>query len=101
MTIVLIRVTAPDYVDAAHRILQLDKPGDFVISSGETHSIKDFTEGVFTYLGLDWAKYIEVDPNLITKRQKQNLTGNSQKLKNATGWQKIQFTFSRLIKILN
>lgn len=90
---------APDYVDAAHRILQLDKPGDFVISSGTTHSIRDFTEGVFTYLGLDWKKHVEINPNIITKRQKQNLTGNSQKLKKATGWEN-SVTFSGLIKIL-
>jgi GDPmannose 4,6-dehydratase len=90
---------APDYVDAAYRILQLDKPGDFVISSGTTHSIEDFTEGVFTYLGLDWKKYVGINPNIITKRQKQNLTGNSQKLKKATGWEN-SVTFSGLIKIL-
>lgn len=90
---------APDYVEAAYKILQLQSPGDFVISSGATHSIKDFTEGVFTYLGLDWKKYVEVNPNLITKKQKQNLTGNNKKLKNATGWEN-SATFSQLIKIL-
>jgi len=90
---------APDYVDAAYRILQLKSPGDFVISSGTTHSIKDFTEGVFSYLGLDWQKYVEINPNLITKKQKQNLSGNNKKLKNATGWEN-SVTFSGLIKIL-
>jgi GDPmannose 4,6-dehydratase len=90
---------APDYVDAAYRILQLKSPGDFVISSGTTHSIKDFTVGVFSYLGLDWQKYVEINPNLITKKQKQNLSGNNKKLKNATGWEN-SVTFSGLIKIL-
>jgi len=90
---------APDYVEAAYRILQLETPGDFVISSGATHSIQDFTEGVFTCLGLDWQKFVEVNPNLITKKQKQNLTGNNKKLKNATGWEN-SATFSELIKIL-
>jgi GDPmannose 4,6-dehydratase len=90
---------APDYVEAAYRILQLKSPGDFIISSGETHSIKDFTEGVFTCLGLDWQKFVEINPNLITKRQKQNLSGNNKKLKNATGWEN-SVTFSGLIKIL-
>lgn len=90
---------APDYVDAAYRILQLQSPGDFVISSGATHSIQDFTEGVFNYLDLDWKKYVDVNPNLITKKQKQNLTGNNEKLKNATGWEN-SVTFSELIKIL-
>ena len=90
---------APDYVEAAYRILQLKSPGDFVISSGATHSIQDFTEGVFTCLGLDWHKYVEVNPNLITKKQKHNLTGNNKKLKTATGW-KNSVTFSELIEIL-
>lgn len=90
---------APDYVEAAYRILKLKSPGDFVISNGATNSIQDFTEGVFNYLELDWKKYVEVDPNLITKKQKQNLTGNNQKLKNATGWVN-SVTFSELIKIL-
>ncbi|HTB32630.1 MAG TPA: GDP-mannose 4,6-dehydratase [Bacteroidia bacterium] len=90
---------APDYVDAAYRILQLKQADNFIISSGVTHSIKDFTEGVFIYLGLDWSKYVTIDPNLITKKQKQNLTGNNQKLKKATGWEN-SVTFSGLIKIL-
>jgi GDPmannose 4,6-dehydratase len=90
---------APDYVEATFAILQLKVPDDFVISSGTSHSIKDFIEGVFNYLELDWKKYVEVNPNLITKKQKQNLSGNSQKLKNATGWQN-SVTFSGLIKIL-
>lgn len=90
---------APDYVEAAYRLLQLQSPGDYVIASGTTHSIKDFTEGVFSYLGLDWQKYVEVNPTLITKKQKQNLTGNNKKLKNATGWEN-SVTFSQLIHIL-
>ncbi len=90
---------APDYVDAAYRILQLNLPGDFIISSGTTHSIQDFTEEVFANLGLDWKRHVEINPNLITKKQKQNLTGNNRKLKNATGWEN-SVTFSGLIKIL-
>lgn len=90
---------APDYVEAAYRILQLKAPDDFVVSSGATHSIKDFTQEVFAFLGLDWQKFVEIDPNLITKKQKQNLTGDNKKLKNATGW-KNSVTFSELIKIL-
>lgn len=90
---------APDYVDAAYRILQLSAPDDFVISSGITHSIRDFTEEVFNYLSLDWNKYVEIDPGLITKKQKQNLAGDNKKLKSATGW-KNSVTFSQLIEIL-
>lgn len=90
---------APDYVEAAYRILQLSQPDIFIISSGVTHTIEDFIEGVFASLGLDWHKYVELNPNLITKKQKQNLAGNHQKLQDATGW-KNSVTFNELIKIL-
>jgi GDPmannose 4,6-dehydratase len=90
---------APDYVEAAYKILQLNAPDDFIIASSVTHSIQDFTEEVFAYLGLDWKKYVEINSHLITKKQKQNLSGNNEKLKNATGW-KNSVTFSGLIKIL-
>lgn len=90
---------APDYVEAAYRILQLKQPDIFVVSSGTTHSIEDFVEGVFTFLGLDWRKYVQLNPTLITKKQKQNLAGNHRKLQSATGW-KNSVTFNELIQIL-
>lgn len=90
---------APDYMQAVYRLMQLDKADDFVISSGELHNIKDFVSGVFYYLKLDWEKYVKINPALITKKQKQNLFGNNEKLKKATGW--IPKTdFNSLIKIL-
>jgi GDPmannose 4,6-dehydratase len=90
---------APDYVEAMYRILQLPSAGDFVISSGKTHTVRDFVKGVFEYLDLDWTKYVEEDPNLITKKEKHNLRGNNQKLKTMTGWQPT-VSFNDLIKIM-
>jgi GDPmannose 4,6-dehydratase len=90
---------APDYVEALYRILQLSSAGDFIISSGKTHTVRDFVKGVFQYLDLDWTKYVEEDPNLITKKEKHNLRGNNQKLKSMTGWQPTA-SFNDLIKIM-
>ncbi|MGA2071110.1 MAG: GDP-mannose 4,6-dehydratase, partial [Sedimentisphaerales bacterium] len=53
---------AGDYVEAMWLILQQDKPDDFVIATGETHSVREFVEEIFGYLNMDWHKYVEVDP---------------------------------------
>jgi GDPmannose 4,6-dehydratase len=90
---------ALDYVEAMYRILQLSSAGDFIISSGKTHTVRDFVKGVFEYLDLDWTKYVEGDPKLITKKEKHNLQGNNQKLNSMTGWQPT-VSFNDLIKIM-
>ncbi|MBW8049691.1 MAG: NAD-dependent epimerase/dehydratase [Cytophagales bacterium] len=90
---------APDYVDAVFGIMQLTEPDDFIISSGNTHSVKDFVEGVFQYLGMDWQEHVKIDSNLITKKQKRNLFGNNQKIKAITGWYP-SISFGGMIKIL-
>jgi GDPmannose 4,6-dehydratase len=90
---------APDYMSAVYQIMQLDKPDDFVISSGKIHSIKDFVQGVFNYLGLDWQKYVKINSALITKKQKKNLYGDNSKIKNVTGWFP-KTDFNSMIKIL-
>ncbi len=90
---------APDYMKAVYQMMRQEKSDDFIISSGELHTIKDFAEGVFDYLGLDCKKYVKVNPSLITKKQKQNLFGNNRKIQSATGWTP-SVSFNELIKIL-
>jgi len=90
---------APDYVDAVYRIMQLNEPDNYVISSGATHSIKDFVEKVFSYLGMNWEDYVKISTEIITKKQKRNLRGNSEKLKRDTGWVP-SHSFDSMIKIL-
>ncbi|HXH19554.1 MAG TPA: GDP-mannose 4,6-dehydratase [Chitinophagales bacterium] len=90
---------APDYVRGMHAMMQLPGPDDFIISSGEVHSIRDFVSEVFSYLGLDWKAFVKVNPALITKQQKRHLAGNNQKIRNATGWAP-GVDFKGLIKIL-
>jgi GDPmannose 4,6-dehydratase len=77
---------APDYVDAMWRILQLPKADDFVISTGESHSIVDFVKIAFGALGLDWKSYVDVRPDIARKRSERPFLGNSLKLKKQTGW---------------
>ena len=76
---------APDYVDAMFRILQLPKPDDFVIASGELHSVRQFAQAAFAAGGLDWKQHVETDARLL-KRDSQPLCGNAAKLRAATGW---------------
>ena len=76
---------APDYVDAMFRILQLAEANDFVIASGEIHSVREFTQAAFGALGLDWRLHVETDPRLLN-RVSHPLRGDSTKLRAATGW---------------
>jgi GDPmannose 4,6-dehydratase len=54
---------APDYVETIWMMLQQERPEDYVIGTGETHSVKEFLEEVFSYVKLDYKKYIEIDPS--------------------------------------
>ncbi len=90
---------APDYVEAMIKILQLPEAGDFIIASGATHTVRDFVKGVFDYLNLDWTRYVKEDARLITKKAKDNLQGDPQKLKTLTGWQP-GVSFEEMIKIM-
>ncbi|PCH94291.1 MAG: hypothetical protein COB85_05775 [Bacteroidetes bacterium] len=90
---------APDYVEAVFRIIQLDLSDIYVISSGSIHSVEDFVEKVFSYLGMNWKDYVKISKDIITKKQKRNLFGNSQKLMIDTDWTPTH-NFDEMIKIL-
>jgi len=78
---------APDYVDAMWRILQLDQPDDFIVASGELSTVRDFVECVFSWLGLDWHKYVVEDPSIIHGAMPEvPLCGDASKLQRTTGW---------------
>jgi GDPmannose 4,6-dehydratase len=76
---------APDYVDAMSRILQLNEASDFVVASGETHTVRDFAQAAFDALGLDWRRHVKTDPRLLNKIS-HPLRGDFSKLRAATGW---------------
>ena len=67
-------------------MLQVDKPGDFVVATGTEYSVKDFLGFAFGHLGLDWEKYVELDPRLLRPTEVDSLIGDPSKVIAATGW---------------
>jgi GDPmannose 4,6-dehydratase len=90
---------APDYMEAAYRILHHNKADDFIISSGNQHTVREFVEEVFSLLKMDWRKFVEINPSLITKKPKNNLFGNNEKIRSQIGWTP-KTDFPSMIKIL-
>jgi GDPmannose 4,6-dehydratase len=91
---------APEYVEAMWLILQQEKPDDFVISTGETHSVEEFLKEAFGYAGLgDWKKYVEIDERYIRPAEVDVLMGDSSKAKEKLNWQ-AKIKFSDLVKIM-
>jgi GDPmannose 4,6-dehydratase len=76
---------APDYVEAMQEILGVDEPEDFIVSTGEGHTVKDFVKVAFEAVGLNWADYVKEDRSLI-KKGNLPLIGSFEKLNRATGW---------------
>jgi GDPmannose 4,6-dehydratase len=89
---------APDYVDAMFRILQLPEASDFVVASGELHTVSEFAQTAFSALGLDWRRHVETDTRLLNKVS-HPLRGDSTKLRDATGWSP-SVTFSEMVERL-
>lgn len=78
---------AGDYVEAMWRMLQQDEPGDFVVATGTSISIKDFLVLVFEHLGLDWKEYVEIDSRYFRPSEVDHLEGDSSKARAALGWE--------------
>ncbi len=90
---------APEYVEAMWMMLQHDKPEDFVIATGETHSVREFLEVAFRHVGLDWEKYVEIDPRYFRPTEVDLLQGDPTKAARELGW-KPKTTFEQLAKIM-
>ncbi|MFY7959084.1 MAG: GDP-mannose 4,6-dehydratase [Elsteraceae bacterium] len=83
---------AGDYVEAMWRMLQHKEPGDFVVATGEAYSVKEFLELSFGRVGLDWQKYVEIDPRYFRPTEVDFLQGDPSKAKAALGWEpKVSF----------
>jgi len=78
---------APEYVEAMWLILQQERPDDFVIATGETHSVQEFCEQAFGHDGLDWRKYVEIDKVYYRPAEVDVLIGDASKAKKVLGWQ--------------
>jgi GDPmannose 4,6-dehydratase len=83
---------AGDYVEAMWLMLQQDKPDDYVVATGETHSVREFLDEVFSYLDLDWHDYVGTDPRYYRPTEVDILSGNASKAKKVLGWEpKLKF----------
>ena len=90
---------AKDYVEAMWLILQRDQPDDYVVATGETHSVKEFLEEAFSYAGLDWREYVKVDPKYFRPAEVDVLQGDPTKARNALGWEP-RVTFKQLVRLM-
>jgi GDPmannose 4,6-dehydratase len=90
---------APDYVAAMWKMLQHDAPGDFVIGTGESHSVREFLDEAFGYLNLDWRDYVEIDPRYFRPTEVDFLQADPSKARRAFGWEPRVF-FKDLVRIM-
>lgn len=77
---------APEYVEAMWRMLQQAKPADYVLATGESHTLADFLEAAFAAAGLDWRKYVKVDRRFVRPAEPSRLVGNARKAQTELGW---------------
>jgi GDPmannose 4,6-dehydratase len=90
---------AGDYVKVMWMLLQQPQAEDYVIATGETHSVQELLETAFSAAGLDWHKHVEIDPKLIRPAEVDHLCGNSTKLRDRLGW-KPTTSFAQLIEMM-
>jgi GDPmannose 4,6-dehydratase len=90
---------AKDYVEAMWLMLQQDNPDDYVVATGETHSIREFLGESFRYLGMDYEKYVEIDPRLIRPAEVDLLLGDCSKAKKVLRWEH-SVDFKGLVKLM-
>ncbi len=90
---------APEFVEAMWRMLQADEPDDYVIATGETHSVEELIDTAFTLVGLDWRKYLRFDERYVRPNEVDELCGDATKAREKLGWQP-KTTFKQLIQIM-
>ena len=90
---------AGDYVRAMWMMLQQPQADDYVISTGKTHSIRDLLDAAFSHLGLNWEKYVEIDPKLVRPAEVDYLCGDSSKARRVLGW-KPEVDFQGLVEMM-
>lgn len=90
---------AKEYVEAMWLMLQQDKPDDYVIATNETHSVKEFLEVAFRHVGLEWQKYVEIDPKYFRPAEVELLIGDPSKAKKQLGWEP-KTKFEELTKLM-
>jgi len=90
---------ARDFVEAMWLILQQDKPDDYVVATGETHSVREFLEAAFSYAGLDWEDHVVVDPKYFRPAEVDVLLGDPRKAETVLGWKR-RVGFQELVRLM-
>jgi GDPmannose 4,6-dehydratase len=90
---------ARDFVEAMWLMLQQSRPDDYVVATGEAHSVREFVEAAFGYLQLDWRQHVEVDPRYLRPTEVDHLRGNPQKAFLQLGW-KPRVSFDELVRVM-
>jgi GDPmannose 4,6-dehydratase len=88
-----------DYVEAMRLMLQQEEPKDYVIGTGETHSVQEFVEAAFSQVGLDWHRFIVIDPKLVRPADVELLISNPRRAKEELGW-KPKVSFEELVRMM-
>jgi len=90
---------AGDYIDAAWRMLQQDQPDDYVVATGIKHSVRDLVELAFDRVGLDWRKYVVLDPKQLRPAEIYTLRGDASKARRVLGWEP-KVSFNELVNMM-
>jgi GDPmannose 4,6-dehydratase len=90
---------AKDYVEAMWLMLQANEPDDYVIATGETHSVREFLDETFGYLDLDWKASIETDPRYYRPAEVDLLLGDASKARKLLGWEP-KVAFKQLVRLM-
>jgi GDPmannose 4,6-dehydratase len=90
---------AGDYVEAMWMMLQAPQPGDYVIATGESHSVREFLDVAGEYSGLDWKQYVETDPRYFRPSEVDHLRGDSSKARSELGWRP-KIDFPNLVRLM-
>ncbi|MFN3326305.1 MAG: GDP-mannose 4,6-dehydratase [Bryobacteraceae bacterium] len=90
---------APDYVRAMWLMLQQEQPDDYVIGTGEVHSVQEFCEAAFAHAGLDWSKHVEIDPRYFRPAEVDELQADCSKARRVLGWEP-SVTFDELVRLM-
>ena len=90
---------ARDYMEAAWMILQQPRPEDYVVATGELHSVREFLDEAFGYLGLDWREHVETDPRQLRPAEVDAVVGDSSKARRVLGWRP-RVEFKELVRMM-
>jgi GDPmannose 4,6-dehydratase len=90
---------APEYVEGMWRILQQETPSDYVLGTGETHTVREFVEEAFAYLDMDWKDHVELDPRYLRPAEVDYLLADSSKAHKELGWEP-RIKFRELVRIM-